>query len=454
VREMAKSLIHLEDIKPKIFENTLKKSENCYVELEENIKNKLFQKAVELSPKKTLASLAEAIDVSKLKLAWYKKHPLGLSALKKMSEFLIRNGYENFSLNELEKHMKFIQSKGSKLKVVNPNFPFNFATSEGVRLISRLYHDGGITHDRRPFYSNNKKILIDEFCEDVRKVFGTVEIKYFKTTHGYMVILSRLIGDILEIVGCHRGDKVIQNPLPPIWIKDLDKSLIKEFLRVAMDDEGSVGKRMIVIKLAVEIENLLPENVRRKLRHMSIGERIKFLKEQINLELEKFIPSILSFDRELLGLLGIETSSPKLVCCYFNKRNKVRTAWEFYVTSRKNLEKFLNMIGFKLTYKNESLKRLVGDVKRRTMKKNNFLPFLLMVKNVQTKRGFVTNNLINSTYNLSKQYVERLKLECEKKNLVKEIGKEGPIVKYILTKIGEEIISKGQQTYNRDTCIY
>jgi hypothetical protein len=50
-------------------------------------------------------SLAEVLEVNKLKLAWSKNHIFGLNVLKKLSTFLTKFGYNKFSSENIEKHV-------------------------------------------------------------------------------------------------------------------------------------------------------------------------------------------------------------------------------------------------------------------------------------------------------------------------------------------------------------
>jgi len=165
VTKIMKSIIHLEDIKPKVFE----KYENCYVELESQIKKDLFDKAVELSPRRSLVSLSKLLNIKLHRLSDSRNRaPIPLMILKKLSYFLVSNGYEKFSLQNLEKYVEYIKGMSRGIKICKPKFPLNFDTPAGIRIISRMYHDGGIGKSREPHYHNQNIGLIEDFCRDVK----------------------------------------------------------------------------------------------------------------------------------------------------------------------------------------------------------------------------------------------------------------------------------------------
>jgi len=79
-----------------------------------------------------------------------------------------------------------------------------------------------------------------------------------KSQRKLTVELPYIIGDILKLTGCFLGTKVDNNPSPPRWVENLNQNLIKEFVRIAMDDEGSVGTRGITLGLSCDITKFLP----------------------------------------------------------------------------------------------------------------------------------------------------------------------------------------------------
>ena len=83
-----------------------------------------------------------------------RKNVVGLDVLKKLSYFLVSNGYNKFSLENIEKNLLFLKSRmGNAGAITNPKFPMNFNSVEGVHVVSCLLHDGGIdTRNLEPLF--------------------------------------------------------------------------------------------------------------------------------------------------------------------------------------------------------------------------------------------------------------------------------------------------------------
>jgi len=441
---MPNFVVHLSDIEPKIFDVF----ENCYVELEPDIKRELFNAAIKASPRRSLVSLSEVLNVKLHKLSDSKNRtPIPLSLLKKLCDFLTSNGYENFSLERLERSVEYIKGMGHATKIFRPKFPLNFATSSGIRLISKLYHDGGIGNNRQPYYRNTDEGLVKEFCEDVKNVFGDMNIVIGSDPKGMKVALPRLIGYILELVGCHAGDKVLDNPSPPEWIQNLESDLIKEFIRVAMDDEGSVSNRSVNFYLAVDITSALSPTTQEKLLKLSEKERTKLLRKYSkNPEfVEKYKSKILLFDQILMEKLGIKVSGPHLYTCYTDKKRKnLRITWGICISSKNNLSTFYEKIGFKILHKKLKLKKYVENTRTISMKNQSLNDLLKMGLIITNRKGYFTDWDVANEFNYHHQHIGRIRYEGERKNFIKRIGRESHKLRFLLTECGKKAITTAQ----------
>ena len=97
-------IFHLSDLK--IIKNI--QSEQFYFELKKEYREKLFEAA--LSTSKNIRNLSKNTHINYWNL-WdcIKRTPISLTNLKKLSEFLIKNGFLEFSLEEIEKNIESIQ---------------------------------------------------------------------------------------------------------------------------------------------------------------------------------------------------------------------------------------------------------------------------------------------------------------------------------------------------------
>lgn len=368
MQEVTKPIVNLKDLT----REKLGIDDFIYVDLAPKIKKEFFETLIELSPRKSLASFAEAFYLNTDYLRSCKtRTPIKLSVLRKLSIHLVKNGYHKFSLDNLENYIKFMKGSTSGIKI-RPKFPLNFASIEGIRIISKLYHDGGIGRNRQPFYSNKNEILINEFCKDIKAVFGNITIRRYKDLKSIKVSLPRLLGDILSVAGCHIGDKVFDNPSPPNWIISSDKNLIKEFIRSAMDDEGCVSTNgSVQFALATKITPLLSESVKSSLLRLPKSERNELIRNLIKNKKQEFRSKILEFDKKLIEKLGIHTNDSRIVSCYFDKNQNIMLCWGFTISSIENLIKFHKTICFKLKYKSQNL---INYFKNRRYKLNIIVP--------------------------------------------------------------------------------
>lgn len=433
---LPKAKIGLQDIPVK----KIGKYENCYVGLELETKRSLFQTAINSSEGKTLSSLTNHIQEKIHVLSDARNRtPIRLSVLKKLTDFLARKGCTKFSFSNLESKVIYIKGMGHSVPILKPKFPFNFATSEGMRIISHLFHDGGIGKNREPHYHNQDLNLIKDFEHCIEGVFGDVKIKIQKKTlktRKYSIELPRLIGDVLETTGCFLGTKVESSVSPPDYIKQFSQELISEFVKAAMDDEGSVGSRSIVLNLATDVTNNLPNRIVKQLLKSDPTKRLVILRTFLSKNgrvKEPCVPKILVFDTILIQHLGIDVSDPSLSACYTNNSNsQLRTVWTISITGRKNIETFYKKIGFSSKHKVLTIRHYLENTRQvapRGKKIENFLDF---AKQVQKEKGHFTDFDITKKFGYHHQYLGHIRRVCENAGLVKKIGREGHKIIYVL----------------------
>ena len=236
-------IFHLSDLK--IVKNV--QSEQFYFELKKDYKKKLFQKALSIS--KTVRNLSKSTDIMYFNL-WdcIKRTPISLTNIKKLSEFLIKNGFVEFSFGEIEKNIEYIKGGFTPEKIYRPKFPINLATKKGMRFIAHLYHDGGIGKgNRQPGYTNYSLEECKGFLDDAKNIFGNFNRKIRKYKDGtYRVNLPTIIGDIMISIGYTAGDKTKNNAETLDFLNNINnKELISEFLEKAFNDDGYVRDREI-----------------------------------------------------------------------------------------------------------------------------------------------------------------------------------------------------------------
>ncbi|MFH1823316.1 MAG: hypothetical protein ABH817_01195 [archaeon] len=283
--------IHISDLKIK----KNKQSENFYFELEKKFKENLFKDALSIT--KFVTKLAKEIGIKSHNLEDIKtRKVISLNTLKKMSVFLIKNGFKQYSLKKIEKKISYIKGGFTQNKIYI-KFPVNLKCKEGIRLISHLYHDGGIgKKNRQPKFTNKIRKEVEKFILDGRKIFGRFDrkVKENRNKGGNIVYIAELptvIGDILISIGYGKGDKTKNNPKIFGFLNRLkEKNLISIFISTAINDDGHIGNRVVSIQQSTLIKK---------------GK--------------KKVSNILMLDKLMLEKLGLVVVGPKIAGTYKNR---------------------------------------------------------------------------------------------------------------------------------------
>lgn len=330
--DIENGIFHLSDLK--IVKNI--QSEQFYFELKKDYKKKLFQKALSIS--KTVRNLSKSTDINYFNL-WdcIKRAPTSLTNLKKLSAFLIKNSFAEFSLEEIEKNIECIKGGFTPEKIYQPKFPISLATKSGMRFLAHIYHDGSIgKENRQPLYVNQSLSECKEFLEDAKNIFGYFnrEIKKFRDGT-YRMYLPTIIGDIMTSIGYTPGDKTRNNSNTLNFLNNIyEKELISEFLAKAFNDDGFIGNRGIGLY------------------------QVSLIKDGI-----KKPSNVLLLDKLFLERLGLKVHGPKLKTLYKNRHGQcsgyiinIYSKYQLKIFNkhiklidrkRKKLEKYLNN-GYKI----------------------------------------------------------------------------------------------------------
>lgn len=226
----------------------------------------------------------------------------------------------------------------------------------------------------------------------------------------------------MEIAGVKRGAKVLNNPEPPNWIYKLNNKLVAEFLRVAFDDEGNVSTRSISMNLAREITNEINPELKEMLLKMNLRERTTLLRRQPFSN--TYIPKILLFNKRLLEKLSIKPNEPKLKTCYTdNKKVKLRVIWCITISSKENLQKFYDKIGFKLHYKMGKLKEYLENTKQIAEDGKSLENMLKAALFFEKEKGYFTCDELAKRLDYRIEWVRKVIKEGKEMNLIKMLGR-------------------------------
>jgi len=167
-----------------------------------------------------------------------------------------------------------VLSKIIQIKTKN-SFPIDFninnlITPSFFRIIGHILGDGGIhiienEGKYRAFYTNNEKVLLNSFTDDVKKIFGKVKIyRRKREVQADEIWLPTTLGYLLyNLLGYKELNKEKRVPLFILNCKD--KKLIGAFLQAFYDDDGYLypQKNMILIsQKRIELINEIRQIVR------------------------------------------------------------------------------------------------------------------------------------------------------------------------------------------------
>lgn len=282
------------------------------------------------------------------------KRSTSLYVIKKISNFLVLKGFNEFSLKHLEKKIILIKSKGGYAKpILNPKFPMDFNHKEGAIIVSGILHDGGIEkHYSEPFYSNLNEGMRIRFFKAVEKVVGDVKVSRGLNTDDKEVDYPQILGHILISLGLKNGKKGVTNVGVPSFIFNCPKEVIGEFLAQVIADDGYVsnfknGIREIAVRLHIEVTSFSEE-----------------LKDKI-LELNDsaYAPQLLLDDKKLFERLGLKVHGPRLcaVKSWEDKKRHKRLSygWRIRIHDWKSMFVLYQNLIIPIKYKQEALEKLV-----------------------------------------------------------------------------------------------
>ena len=353
---------------------------------------------------------------------------VGLYVIKKLSKFLVSKGCEEYNLEEIEKKLILIKSRGGPAKpIYYPKFPINFNTKEGAIIISSMFHDGGISvRDLEPFYSNNSDILKERFHNAVKNLVGNIDIISKKKCYKELNY-PKILGLILITLGLIPGKRPINNPKFPEFVFNYSEDLICEFLSQSIADDGWVycpkkSFGYVGFNFTVDLTKF-PEEFRQKIR---------------NEKIIGYIPNVLIGNKKLfeqLGLLveGVYFSNEKR---YFKdgKEKRYTQEWQMCIRDPRSLNFLSKKLEIPLTYNQEKLVEIAN--RERVVKR--FHPKLLKI--ILEFGGIATCRDVEKKAGKSRMLRYRLNNLC-KDGFLKRInfkGKNRARYSFLLTEKGKK----------------
>ncbi|MCD6477347.1 MAG: hypothetical protein J7K26_04305 [Candidatus Aenigmarchaeota archaeon] len=314
----------------------LPENEVC-IKLPKRIQKEMFLLASKIAGDNI--KLSKILKINNATLHDFKKSRFASTRLKiveKLSNFLVKNGYKQYTLENLEKKVLAIKTHWVGKFIYNPKFPINFNTEAGVISIGAFLFDGGITQNKYPFYTNSEKYLIDKVIRSVEKTVGKINYNIRKQKTGTIVLdLPKILGLILiHGLNIPAGKKIFTNPEIPEFIMNGSKEIKRAFLQQAFDDEGTPqpGKN-------------------------TSGRGIQLTQSGVSRK-----PSIRLFQlKELISSFNIPVNGPHYMQEYVSKSGTITHLWAIQITNQRDIRKFAERINFSLTRKIKKLQEVLDS---------------------------------------------------------------------------------------------
>jgi len=381
----------------------LPENEVC-VKLPDEIQQEMITKALEII--KGRYNLAKTLNVRPINIYDFEKcrfNSITLSFVKRLSNLLVANNFDEFSLVNIESKLEFIKAKFTGVPIFHPKFPISFNSEEGARIISAFLFDGGISSRGYPFYTNNEEVLVDILVGYIGTIVGQIICRKSKDENTYEVEFPRILGHILICgLGMQAGKKVLTDPTIPEFILKGDTEIKLSFLQQAFDDEGSLNNGKS--GKCVELNQYTSSNVKAPKRLVRLKELIESFYIPVN---GPYGPT-----KEHIAKDGTKTYG-----------------WSIQISNQSDIRTFAENINFTLERKRKKLQELLASYKLPPRFKNGikYQEILKAIKNLKKEnRPFTTKN-ISQIINKSQHYVAELTNDMVRQNLLKVTKERLPI---------------------------
>lgn len=238
-----------------------------------------------------------------------RRRNIQIADLIKLSNFLSENGFNQYSLDILEKSILYLGRNGL---IKYPIFPIDFGTEEGASFIGDLITDGYLGSDLYCGYINsdtnqlyyNLKSLHKLVIKRDMKDRGLIKYHIYKTDKNASCIrYPKSIGKIINKIGVTKGKRVYENPSLPKFLFNVDKKIFFKFFERVIVNEGWVWVTRIDISHSVANKTLGVSN---------------FIKNY----------------KEILLKFGCKTGKPHISSTYTIKNGEEHISWGLWITGR------------------------------------------------------------------------------------------------------------------------
>lgn len=206
--------------------------------LEDNFREHLINTAVKLFGRKDLAKrlgVKKLDTITRWKQAeikraknWITPQGIPLDKFKILSKLL------GIYLDQAEKYVTAYKSKGKSLLINNPNLPIR-ESPELFRIMAHMMGDGSANKNNVNYFKNFDKSIYDEFANDLRYVFGNLELSLNKDNIVFPISITHILSKFYNInFGTFNAEI-------PKKLLELSSQCAGAFIQGFFDDEGSVS---------------------------------------------------------------------------------------------------------------------------------------------------------------------------------------------------------------------
>ncbi len=322
--------------------------------------------------------------------------------LVKLSNFLSEKGFNQYSLENLEKNILYLGRNGL---IKYPIFPIDFKTIEGAIFIGDIITDGYLGSDLYCGYANSDTSQLFYNLKSLHKLITNRDmedrslIKYhiYKTDKNASCIrYPKSIGKIINKIGVTMGKRVYKNPSLPEFLFNVDKKIFFKFFERVIVNEGRVLATRIIITHSVANKNLGISN---------------FIKNY----------------KEILSKFGCKTGEPYISSTYNIKNGEEHISWGLWITGR-SLDIIKENCNLNMHYKQKELDKRDNFTTRynREDRFNQVLGVCKELKIFKTKDIMKKLNLCQPcvTYYLRKAINKRLILKKGNAKNIKYLSKD------------------------------
>jgi hypothetical protein len=373
--------------------------DKIFVKLPSHIQKAMVEKSLEFF--KNEYDFAKELGSNQATINDFKNSRLkstNLKLVKKMSLFLCKKELREFGLENLERQLELIKGQ-TGFGIENPKFPMNFNSKEGSQIISAFFFDGGIREDKRPFYVNNEKCMIDRTISNLNLVVGNVGYTEHINRGTIFVDFSHIFGIILsDGLEMSVGKRVFTNPQIPEFIINGSKEVKRMFLQQAFDDEGTI-----------------------KMGLKGRGKRVKLTQNNCKDE-----PALrLNQIKEILENFGVRVTGPFHEDIINNKRGYTSYRWAIEITNQTDISMFAKEVNFGLDAKKQKLQELLNSYVLPARLKNGgiYIELIKTCKELRVQNQKITNKNIAKQLKKVESYTRGLTLKMLKEGKLR-IAKE------------------------------